>query len=389
VDPIFKFQLLATGVLLATFMWAWIETRLSIWFANEMGLLAQVTPRSAHRVPMPTVGGMAIADTVLITAIILNLLPRRAEPMIYAPGVDGRFENWILILCGAVIAMMGFIDDWKVVRPLPKFLVQVICAIPPAWIFRRGPWLGEDSWVWLSALGGEHAWIWVAFGLNLIWLLVIINLMNFMDGMDGFAAIFSAVAACGLGALALLQAGNLAQYHGLGEILFVTLALAGALLGFLRFNLPPAQTFMGDVGSQFLGWLLGTLALMAHVPLQKFEVGRTLWPVSWAPLLLFLPILGDGLFTMGRRALRGENILKPHFSHLYQRLLTCGRSHTRVLAVEFLVMASCAVLTILLLFVRPRGAPLIGLAGLGVFLTLWLHVRAVETEPPRHKTDNH
>ena len=224
--------------------------------------------------------------------------------------------------------------------------------------------------------------MWLTFAFNLAWMLVVINIFNFMDGMDGLAGMFTAVVAGVIGALVLLQSGDLGIFAGLGELLFTVLALAGATLGFLRLNLPPAQTFMGDVGSQFLGWLLATLALMAHVPLAGAEAGQRLWPNAWAPLLLFLPILGDGLFTMGRRALHGENIFTPHFTHLYQRLLTCGRTHAQVLFIEALIMFACAALTLSLLHVGDAFEPLLGVAGLGVMAALWLNVRAAETAAP-------
>ncbi len=387
-DPLNRLQFLATAVLVGSFLWASVETRLSIRLARELNLLAPVTPRSAHRVPTPTIGGMAIGDTVLLVAILLNLfvglhvLTRSHRPMIYPPGVDGWMCNWVLILCGLGIMVMGFVDDWKTIRPRGKFLVQILCALPPAWYFRHGSWIGEETWPWLSGLAGGEGWMWLTFAFNLAWMLVVINIFNFMDGMDGLAGMFTAVVAGVIGALVLLQSGELGIFEGLGEILFTVLALAGAILGFLRLNLPPAQTFMGDVGSQFLGWLLAMLALMAHVPLAGAEAGQRLWPNAWAPLLLFLPILGDGLFTMGRRALHGENIFTPHFTHLYQRLLTCGRTHAQVLFIEALIMFACAALTLSLLHVGDAFEPLLGVAGLGVMVALWLSVRAAETATP-------
>jgi Fuc2NAc and GlcNAc transferase len=391
-DPVTQFQVLTTVLLVGSFIWAWFETRLSIKFANQLGLLAPVTPRSAHRVPTPTIGGMGVVDTVLIVAIILNLLPRGDGSMIYGMGLDARLANWVLIICGVVIAGMGLVDDWRVVRPLPKFMIQVLCAIPPAWLMRHGSWIGEDTWGWLW---GTHAvnpvlsevndtWMWMTFGLNIVWVLVVINIFNFMDGMDGLAGLFTAVVAMTLAALVAQQVQGLEAFIGLGELFFIALTVIGAALGFLRLNLPPAQTFMGDVGSQFLGWALATLALMAHVPLASTG-GQDIriFPTPWAPLLLFLPFLGDGLFTMARRARRGENIFKPHFTHLYQRLLTTGRGHAQVLLVEALLMTACGTLTLALLWVRPSLQPLLGLSGLGLMLAMWLHVRAAETEPPK------
>lgn len=383
-----SFQLLLITVLLGAFVWSWFETRLSITLAHRLGLLAPVTPRSAHRVPTPTIGGMAIADTVLIIAVILNLFPRPDGSMIYGPGIDARTANWLLIACGAAMAIMGFADDWRSVPPGPKFLIQLACALPPAWLMRHGAWIGEDTWGWLW---GEHVynphvsevhdtWMWFTFGLNVCWMLLVINIFNFMDGMDGLAGLFAATVAMTIGALVSLQIQGLDTFLGVADLFLPALACTGAVLGFLRLNLPPAQTFMGDVGSQFLGWLLATFALMAHVPLADVDTDTRLWPAPWAMLLLFLPFLGDGLFTMARRLRHRENILTPHFTHLYQRLLRRGRTHPEVLLAEACVIAGCAVLTLALLFVDAKRQPLLGLAGLLLMAALWYHVRAAETE---------
>lgn len=382
------FKVLTTAVLVGAFVWAWVETRLSIRIAHQLGLLAPVTHRSAHRVPMPTIGGMAIVDTVLVVALLLNLFGRTPSgSLLHMPGVDARMANWLLILCGAAMGVMGFVDDWRAVAPWPKLAVQVACALPPAWLFRHAPWFGEDTWGWLwgETVFNPHVsvvnatWMWFTFGLNFTWILLVTNIFNFMDGMDGLGGLFAAAVAMTMALTSLLRLGSVEAHLATGELFFTALATAGAALGFLRLNLPPAQTFMGDVGSQFLGWLLATIALMGHVPLP-LESAQQLWPVGWAPLLLFLPFLGDGLFTMGRRALRGENIFTPHFTHLYQRLLSRGRTHAEVLAAEALVILGCSVLTLGLIWVSPPLQPLLGLAGLCAMLALWLHVRVVETE---------
>jgi UDP-N-acetylmuramyl pentapeptide phosphotransferase/UDP-N-acetylglucosamine-1-phosphate transferase len=387
MDSIRLFQILSIVILVGSFFWGWFETHLSIRLAHRLGLLAPVTHRSAHREPTPTIGGLGIVDTVLIVAIVLNLFRGPDDSLLYGHGIDARAANWVLIVCGIAMALMGLVDDWRGVPPWPKFALQVACALPPAWFFRHGAWIGEDTWVWLW--GGQvfnprvvvvhDTWMWLTFAFNLMWMLLVINIFNFMDGMDGLAGLFTAVVAIVIAALAL-QIHSISAFAGVGEIFFITLALIGSTLGFLRLNLPPAQTFMGDVGSQFLGWLLATLALMAHVPLEDTAEAPRLWAASWAPLLLFLPFLGDGLFTMARRLWHGENIFTPHFSHLYQRLLSRGRTHAQVLLVESAVIFSCAALTLALLFVRPALQPLLGVAGLGVMVSLWLHVRVVETE---------
>ncbi|HQH13329.1 MAG TPA: hypothetical protein PLS31_12965, partial [Candidatus Sumerlaeota bacterium] len=108
----------------------------------------------------------------------------------------------------------------------------------------------------------------------------------------------------------------------------------GALIGFLIFNLTPARTFMGDCGSQFLGYVIAVVPLFLHNDNPvKFPFG--------ASAILLLPFIYDVLFTLIWRLLRGENIMQAHRSHLYQRLLIAGWTHPAVLRLVFITYVLC------------------------------------------------
>jgi len=149
----------------------------------------------------------------------------------------------------------------------------------------------------------------VLAALGLVWAT---NLFNFMDGIDGIAAIETLWVA-GVGGLLLFRAGN----PGLGGL---ALVLAGAALGFLRWNWPPAKIFLGDVGSGFIGFVLAALAIAS-------ENARDVPVIVWA--MLFAAFIVDATITLARR-FRSGLWHQPHKTHAYQRAVQAGWTHKRV-----------------------------------------------------------
>nr|BAL53238.1 glycosyl transferase family 4 [uncultured Gammaproteobacteria bacterium] len=184
---------------------------------------------------------------------------------------------------GLLVAGIGFCDDLRHVPIAGRLLVHIAAA---AW---GEAWLGAPDWA--SALG----WL-----LGLVWM---INLYNFMDGIDGLAGV-QAVCAAGAAALILACQGQV----GFAAWLF---GLAAACGGFLVFNWPPAKVFMGDVGSGFLGFVFGMLALATSL-----SGALPLW--SWAILLAVF--VTDAGFTLLRRMARRQRFWQAHRSHAYQKL---------------------------------------------------------------------
>jgi UDP-N-acetylmuramyl pentapeptide phosphotransferase/UDP-N-acetylglucosamine-1-phosphate transferase len=172
---------------------------------------------------------------------------------------------------------------------LTRYLVQVAVAVLVVWL-AGGPGVGRHPAAIVAATV-------VATGF--------INAFNFMDGIDALVA--------GTGVVIL---GFLSWFTS--DALWMVLAASYA--GFLAFNLPPARVFMGDAGSTSLGGLVATAVLAGRASLEARH------------LLIFLPLVGDAIYTVTRRLLRGENIFAAHHSHLYQRLLRAGHSHARISA---------------------------------------------------------
>lgn len=238
--------------------------------------------RSLHERPIPRVGGVAIWVGFLPVALL-------APPPV--PDAPLWLSAWF------AVAMISLIDDWQGVRAAIRLAVHTLAAgMVAVAILRPDVAAGSAAMPFLGA---------AAVALLIVWSA---NLFNFMDGSDGLAA---AMAVCGFGAygVAAVLAAVPAQAY---------FALAAATLPFLAVNLPPARTFMGDVGAVPLGFLAATFGVAGCV--------AGVWP-GWFPLLVFLPFVADATVTLVRRLVSGERVWEAHNSHYYQRLHRLGPGH--------------------------------------------------------------
>jgi len=287
--------LLVSVVLVAT---ALISLLLTAWMARTARggevLLDVPNERSSHTSPTPRGGGIVFSGLFLAAAAVcLSVsIPHR--------------ELWIaLVGGGSVVALVGWLDDW---RGLPSFARLGLYAVAAAWATY---WIGGLP---VLSLG----FVDVRFGLVghvAAWgfILAFTNIYNFMDGIDGIAASEGITVSVTAGVL-LLASGE--PYVG-----WLLIGLAMALLGFLRWNWSPARVFMGDVGSNMLGFVFATAAL-AMDQLSSVSV----W--VWAILLGVFVV--DGFLTFGRRLARRLPPYKAHRSHAYQGAVQMGHSHAVV-----------------------------------------------------------
>jgi UDP-GlcNAc:undecaprenyl-phosphate GlcNAc-1-phosphate transferase len=245
-------------------------------------------PRKSHAAVTPKSGGVGI-----VAAFLLGVL------LLYRYGSVSRLsQHYFLGLIAAAIlmAVISFIDDVLDLPFVVKLLAQCIAASAA---------VGSGLWVHLFLLPyfGAVDIGWLGIPVTFVFILYITNAMNFIDGLNGLAAGVTLFTCLILSALAALYSGYF--------VYTAALLLAGGVLGFLPFNFPRAQIFMGDVGSQFCGFMLALFGIAAArygaVPLSFLLV----------PLLLS-GVLFDVTFTLIRRALKGENIAKAHRGHLYQ-----------------------------------------------------------------------
>ena len=256
--------------------------------------------RSSHAVPTPRSGGLAIVATAFAGVAALYALTDTA------PAGEPYFLGFVV--GNAVIVAVSLIDDWRAVGFRTKLAAQTACALAALWFglvveTLPVPFLGPVD------LG------WAGYALTLLWIVGLTNAFNFMDGLDGLAGGTAAIVGLFFALIAWRQGGQFVS--------LASLVVAAACLGFLVFNFPPASIFMGDAGSQFIGFFFAVLALVAARP----EAGDV--PFLVMPLLFF-HFLWDTAFTLVRRWRAGEDITQGHRGHLYQLFNRLGFSHRRV-----------------------------------------------------------
>jgi Fuc2NAc and GlcNAc transferase len=274
-------------------------------YALSHALLDIPNERSSHSMPTPRGGGIAIAIVVLVGLGVL------ASLHLIGPRVAIAFVGG-----GLLVAAVGWLDDHHEVRPSLRLVTHMAAA---GWTVA---WLGGMPHLTVST-GAAHLGVGgtLLAMLGIVWLT---NLYNFMDGIDGLAAAEAFVVAS---AGALLLAGRQPP------LALVALLVAAAAGGFLVWNWPPARLFMGDVGSGFLGYTFGGLALAS-------ENARALPALLW--LLLLGPFFIDATVTLLRRMARGERWYAAHRAHAYQRAVQAGWSHRQVTLVVAGVSAGLA-----------------------------------------------
>lgn len=299
-------------------------TRLMIAIAGRAGLEAVPNARSSHKRITPTGGGVGFVVAGIGAAAVLlgPVLP---------------VETAIVLSAGAALALVGLWDDLKDSPALLRLAVQGLVSVLV---------VGTSlNWSPVLVLPGA--------GLVLA-AIAFINIYNFMDGIDGLAGGEAVTVLLGAAVLMAFGAGG-----GPAEFWFA-LALAAAVAGFLVFNRPPARIFMGDVGSTFLGLMLVYLALRSSVAGMM-----SLW--QW--LVLTAAFWGDGLATLGRRALRGEAIWRAHRQHAYQHLAR-RFGHGRVSAGYALVTIAVLLPIAAVIGLVPSLAPLLAFGTLALGLAI-------------------
>lgn len=278
----------------AAFVIALALTGLVRRYALRGALLDVPNPRSLHRVPTPRGGGLGVVVAFLAAVAAVALLERDWWPAGAA-------------LAGVTLALgtLGWVDDHHDLAQAPRLVAQIAVAVAAVALIGPIRELRLGEYVFPLA--------WLAWPATLLWLVGLTNFYNFMDGIDGIA-----------GGQAVLAAGTLAVWFtacGRADLALLCLGLAGAALGFLTWNWPPARIFMGDVGSVTLGALFGLLAVIGVV-----QCG-----LPWSAFVILLGIfLADATLTLLRRMLAGEAWFRPHHSHFYQRAVRTGLSHRQV-----------------------------------------------------------
>ncbi len=302
--------------------------------------------RHVHQTPLPRLGGVAI-----FLAFSISLSMWLGLALIFPRLVEGLAPTTLLriYIPACLIFCLGIYDDLRGAGPYLKFVVQAIAAVM---LFAGGMRVLDLPLIFSHSL----PWF-VGLPLTVLWVVAVTNAFNLIDGLDGLAAgsaLFSTM---------VFFVCSLVTHSWLGSLMSVT--LAGAILGFLRFNFNPATIFLGDSGSLFIGFMLSALALAGAQKAPTF-VAVAIPVVSFG-----LPIL-ETLLSILRRLISGRPIFTADREHIHHKLLQMGFSHRQVVIVLYAVSAVFAMLSLFLLW--PTGSTL-GLVLAVVGTGIWLGVQ--------------
>ncbi len=264
--------------------------------------------RRVHKKPIPRLGGLAIYMGFMVS--VIALIP-----------MDTKIVS--MLIGGTLIVIMGVVDD---IKPLPakvKLVWQIICSMI---LVMAGLRIGKFT---IPFTGGELIYLGLlSVPVTIFWTVGITNTLNLIDGLDGLAAGVSIIAALSLSYVAYV---HIPENGPLGTVtVMMTLAIAGAAMGFLPYNFNPAKIFMGDTGSLFLGYMLAAISIFGFIK------GATALATVVPVLALGLPIF-DTTFAILRRAINGKPIMQADKGHLHHRLLSTGMGQKRTVLILYAV----------------------------------------------------
>ncbi len=317
-----------------------VSTPVYILAAHRLGWVDRPFGRKRHERATATMGGLVVFAAVFAGAVVALRLDNLVGEILRAHSRS----IYALLGCTLCMALLGVIDDRHGVRPRVKLLVQGVVAVAAVALdfsIRAVtlPWLGS---VELPPLAGAV--------LSLLWIVGITNAVNLTDGLDGLAA--------GIGLLAAAVNAVVAVYLGNHYMAALMALLAGALLGFLRWNFHPARVFLGDAGSLALGMFLALASL--HSAQKAHTVVLILVPL----LALGYPIF-DTLLAVARRVVRGQPLFASDRDHIHHRLTDRSRRPS-VAAMQIYVVS--VVLCLLCLAAMTAHYFVLGLGLAGVLL---------------------
>jgi UDP-GlcNAc:undecaprenyl-phosphate GlcNAc-1-phosphate transferase len=338
-----------TALYLGIFLLSLVLSFVLTWYvrntATERGWVSPpASARHMHDTPLPRLGGVAIFAAFSISlglaVVVAHYFPQLS--------FNSSLRTLATILGpGLLIFLLGLYDDIRSVGPYVKFSVQALAA---SLLYASGLRITD-----LPVLFGHRQLpTVVGLALTILWVLGITNAFNLIDGLDGLAAGSALFSTMVVFVVALLGQFSL--------VALMTIALAGAILGFLRYNFNPATIFLGDCGSQFIGFLLSALAL------QGAQKAPTIIAVAIPVVSFGLPILETSLSVL-RRLISGRPVFTADREHIHHKLLEMGLSHRQVVIVLYAVSALFALLSLFLLW--PTGSTLglvLAVVGTGVWL---------------------
>ncbi len=312
------------------FITSYVIVPYSMRLAKKVNAIDVPEERRINKVNMPRLGGLGIIAGFFVSMIYLII-------SIKLESKDTLDEyHWKIIglfLGLTIIAIVGFIDDCKGMKPLVKLLGQTIAA---GVVMAFGITIGDFNipvFDKIIELNGVMEYI-----ITWFWIVGITNAINLTDGLDGLSSGITLIACV---SLLIIFASNGSPVI---SIILIT-ALAGGIVGFLPYNVNPAKTYMGDCGSNFLGFSIAIISILGIAKTYTIIV-------IIAPLIvLALPIF-DTIFAIFRRIIKGKSlkaIFKPDSGHLHHRLMQLGYSQKEAVLILYGVATTLGMFAIILL----------------------------------------
>jgi UDP-GlcNAc:undecaprenyl-phosphate/decaprenyl-phosphate GlcNAc-1-phosphate transferase len=283
--------------------------------ATRLGLVDQPAPHKTHVDPTPYLGGAALAAGLGVMGVV---------------AAGGSVQIATILLAAIAIAVLGLVDDARGLQPPVKLGVETAAAIA---LFVTG------------SGGGVFGVPALDLALTIVWVVVVTNALNLLDNMDGLAP--------GVAAVCALAFFGISAYESHFLVGSLAAALAGASLGFLPHNFPPARVFLGDAGSLLVGFLLAAIGLNLDL-IGQSGVIRVAVPL----LALAVPLFDTTLVVMARLRDR-RPVFRGGTDHTSHRLVARGLTHMQVALLAIVAQATCSILA-LALYVSSEGTVLVG-----------------------------
>ncbi len=280
--------------------------------AFRVGAVDQPDKRKVHSQVMPRLGGLAVfVGFVAAASFLVN----------QGPQVAG------LLLGGIIIFLLGVADDIRGITPKIKLTGQVIASIVVVSSGIQVQFINNpfNGYFYLGIL---------AVPLTIFWIVAVTNAVNLIDGLDGLAS--------GVAIIALITFAVISYQMDQLTVSLLSVSLAGALLGFLRYNFFPAKIFLGDSGSMFIGFIIAVLAILGLLK------GVTLVAFVIPIIILGVPIF-DTCFAIFRRYCERQPIFQADKKHIHHRLLGRGLSHRQTVLVIYGLSIFCSVSALLMM----------------------------------------
>lgn len=312
------------------FITSYVIIPYSMRLAKRIGAVDKPEERRINKVVMPRLGGLAIIAGFFVSMIYLIISMELEDNGV----LDEYHWKIVGLFAGlAVIAVVGFVDDWKQIKPWTKLLGQTVAAII---VMFFGITIGDFNIPvidYLIELNDVMEYI-----ITWLWIVGITNAINLTDGLDGLSSGITLIACVSLLIIFSINGSPVIS------IILIT-ALAGGIVGFLPYNLSPAKTYMGDCGSNFLGFSISIISILGIAKTYTILV-------LIAPLIvLALPIF-DTIFAVFRRIIKGKSlkaIFEPDNGHLHHRLMKLGYTQKEAVLILYGIATTLGMFAIILI----------------------------------------